>query len=350
MTARIGIVGIGWWAAFMHIPTVQASGVAKVVAICDRDPERLRIAGDKFGIVGRYTDIDVMLAAERLDGVIVATPHVAHAAPAIAALNAGAHVLVEKPMATTAAEGRAIAAAGVRAGREVMVPTGLNFAAYSRRAAAWVRAGRIGEVRHAVCQMGSPLHDLMTGQPMAETADHLFRPPPSTWTDPKRAGGYGWGQMSHSLSWLCYVTGLGFDTVYAQDVKSPTGTDLYDAATGRMTNGATVSISGAATVPKHVGMHTDVRIYGTEGCIFFSNLPARMELRRLDGDDEAVPLTDFEAGYDGGLPVRLFARLCAGETVENASDGLCGARVTEALDAIYRSAASGRAEKINQEG
>lgn len=343
--ARIGIVGIGWWAAYMHIPTVQASGIASVVALCDRDPERLRVAGDHFGIAARFTDIDTMLATERLDGVIIATPHTAHADPAIAALNAGAHVLVEKPMATSAADGRAIAAAGVKAGREVLVPTGLNFTAYSGTAARWVRDGLIGEVRHAVCQMASPLHDLMAGQPMAETAGHLFRPPASTWTDPKSAGGYGWGQMSHSLAWLCYVTGLGFETIYAQDVKSPTGTDFYDAATGRMTNGATVAISGSSTVPKHVGMHTDVRIYGTEGCIFFSNLPARLELRRLDGADRSVPLTDFEAGYDGALPVRVFARLCAGEAVENASNGLCGARVTEALDAMYRSAASGRAER-----
>lgn len=346
MTARIGVIGIGWWAAFMHIPTVQACGIATVAAICDRDPERLRIAGERFGIAARYTDLDAMLAAERLDGVIVATPHVAHAAPAIAALQAGAHVLVEKPMATTAADGRAIAAAGVRAGRQVMVPTGLNFTPQAAQAAAWVRSGRIGEVRHAVCQMGSPLHDLMAGQPMLETEGHLFRPPPSTWTDPKRAGGYGWGQMSHSLAWLAYVTDLGYASIYAQDVKSPTGADFYDAAVGRLTNGATVAISGAATVPKQAGMHTDVRIYGTEGCIFFSNLPARLELRRLDKADQIVPLTDHEANYDGSLPVRVFARLCAGETVENPSDGLCGARVTEALEAIYRSAASGLPERI----
>ena len=61
------------------------------------------------------------------------------------------------------------------------------------------------------------------------------------------------------------------------DVKSPAGVDYYDAAIARATNGATVSISGASTVPKHVGMHTDVRVYGTEGMIHFSNLPARLE-------------------------------------------------------------------------
>lgn len=344
--ARIGVVGIGWWATFNHIPTVQAGEDAEIVAICDLDEERLRVAGEKFGISARYTDVGAMMAAERLDGVMISTPHVAHTAPAIAALEAGAHVLVEKPMATRAEDGRAILAAARKAGREVLVPTGLNFTAYSARAAEWVRQGRIGEVRHAVCQMGSPLDDLFAGKPMLETEDHLFRPPASTWADPKKAGGYAWGQMSHSLAWLSWVTGLGFSEMFAMDVKSPTGVDYYDAATARLTNGATVAISGASTVPKHVGMHTDVRIYGTEGCIFFSNLPARMELRRLDGKDEAVPLSDLEAGYDGGLPVRVFAALCAGKPVVNASDALCGARVTEAIDALYRSAASGMPERI----
>jgi predicted dehydrogenase len=344
--ARIGIVGVGWWATFMHIPEVQKSPCAELVAICDLDEERVRIAGDHFGITGRYTDLAEMLAKERLDGVIVGTPHVAHTAPAVAALEAGAHVLVEKPMATRAEDGRLIAATAMRVRREVMVPTGLNFTRYTRRAADWVRTGRIGEVRHVVCQMGSPLDDLMAGKPMVETKDHLFRPPASTWADPNKAGGYAWGQMSHSLAWLVYVTDLEFDSVACMDVKSPTGVDYYDAAMARTTNGATVSISGASTVPKHVGMHTDVRIYGSEGMIHFSNLPARLELRRHDGADDAVPMTDFEGLYDGGLPVRVFCEMCAGRPVENASNGECGARVTECIDALYRSAASGRIEMI----
>ena len=346
MTARIGVVGIGWWATFNHIPTIQAGHDAKIVAICDLDAERVRIAGDRFGIAGRYTDVAAMLDAENLDGVMISTPHIHHTAPAIAALEAGCHVLVEKPMATTAADGRAIAAAALRAGKEVVVPTGLNFTSYSRRAAEWVQAGQIGTVRHAVCQMGSPLDDLFSGKPMLETADHMFRPPASTWADPAKAGGYAWGQMSHSLAWLTYVTDMTFESIFCMDVKSPTGVDYYDAAIARMTNGATVSISGAATVPKHVGMHTDIRIYGSEGCIFFSNLPAKLELRRLDGDDDAIPLNDLEAGYDGGLPVRVFAALCAGKPVVNASNAECGARVTEAIDALYRSAASGALERI----
>ena len=346
MTARIGVVGTGWWATFNHIPTIQAGQDAEVAAICDRNPDRLAAVGERFGIAARYADAADMLAKENLDGVMVSTPHVAHAEPAIMALEAGCHVLVEKPMATTARDGRAIAAAAARAGREVLVPCGLNFTEYTSRAAAIARAGMLGEIRHAVCQMGSALHDLFAGQPMLETTDHMYRPPPSTWADPERAGGYGWGQMSHALAWLIHVSDLRFESIYCAFGTSPSGVDFYDAAVGRATNGATVAFSGAATVPKHVGMHTDIRIYGTEGCLFFDNERARLELRRLDGNDEVVAITQAEAEYDGTLPVRKFAALCAGKDIENAADAENGARVTEALHAFYRSAGTGALAKV----
>ncbi len=345
MTARIGIVGVGWWATFNHIPTIQSHPDATLVAICDVDQDRLAIAGDKFAIDARYDDLFEMLHAERLDGVIVSTPHTQHTQPALASLEAGAHVLIEKPMATMAADGRAIAQAARQAGRQVMVPTGLNFEDYSAVAHRWVREGRIGKLRHATCQMGSPLHDLFAGQPMHETKDHLFRPPPSTWADPQNAGGYAWGQMSHSIAWLTYVTDTRFERAYCISGQSKAGVDIYDAAVVRTKTGATFMLSGAATVPKHKGMHTDVRLYGTQGMISFDNQKARVELARLDGQDDQFETSD-RSEYDGTLPVRVFADLCAGHDVVNASDGECGAEVTALIHALYRSAASGQPEDI----
>ncbi|MBO6639352.1 MAG: Gfo/Idh/MocA family oxidoreductase [Roseitalea sp.] len=348
MTARIGVVGVGWWATFNHIPTIQDMTGASIVALCDLDPQRLSVAGDRFGIANRYTDIDEMLAREQLDGVMVSTPHVAHTKPAIAALRAGCHVLVEKPMATSASDGRAIAAAAQKAAKQVLVPCGMNFTPFTIAAARMVRDGRIGTVRHAVCQMGSALDDLFAGEPMLETKDHLFRPPASTWADPKKAGGYGWGQMSHALAWLFYVSDLNAESVFCMDGKSKTGVDFYDAAVARAGNGATIALSGSSTVPKHVGMHMDIRIYGTEGCLLFDNERARLELRRLDGADELLEITQSEAEYDGALPVRVFADICMGKEVVNAADGENGARVTETLDALYRSAASGQLEETGR--
>ena len=344
MTARIGVVGIGWWATFNHIPTIKNCREAEIVAICDLDQSRLYTAGKKFGIAAQYTDVATMMAAENLDGVMISTPHIFHTDPAITALKGGAHVLVEKPMATCSEDGRAIASAAREAGREVLVPTGLNFEDYTSKAKAWVKSGRIGEVRHIVCQMGSPLHDLFAGEPMAETADHLFRPPASTWADPAKAGGYAWGQMSHSLAWMIHVTGLTVAEVFCASGLSPSGVDFYDAATARASNGATIVLSGASTVPKHKGMHTDIRIFGTEGMIMFDNQKATVELWRLDADDDKLTLDRAE--YDGALPVQVFAKLCAGENVFNASDAECGAEVTATIAALYKSVASQKMEVV----
>lgn len=348
MKARIGIVGVGWWACANHIPVLQTSDIAECVAICDLDPDRLTRVGDRFGIAGRYDDVAEMVRAERLDGVIVATPHVAHRAPAVAALEEGVHIMVEKPMATTGADARAIEEAAARAGRQIMMPTGFSFTRYTATAVAMVRAGRIGEIRHAICNMSSALEDLMAGEPMLETADHVFRPPASTWADPARAGGYGWGQLSHALGWLFHVGDFEFARVACMDGKSKTGVDFYDAAIARTTSGATVSLSGSSTMPKHRGLHFEIRLFGTEGMLHVVSEAgeAKLRLSRMDGADELLAIPASEAEYDGSLPVRAFAALCAGEPVENPADARNGRRVTEAIEALYRAAASGRTEEV----
>ena len=344
MAVRLGVVGLGWWACFNHIPVAQANTKARVVAIVDLDRDRLSKVGDEFGIPDRFTDFREMLTEEDLDGVLVATPHVAHAEIGIAVLEAGCHVLIEKPMATRTDDAKAIVRASVEAGKQVVVPCGWNFRGYTDEAAKMVAGGRIGRVRHVACHMASALADLFAGEAMLETADHLYRPPPSTWADPSRAGGYGWGQMSHSLAWLYEVTGLTPESGFCLVGKSSAGVDYFDAAVVRMSNGATLALSGAATVPKHCGFQMDFRIFGDEGMILFDIERERLELRRQDGDDQVVAMAAGVGAYDGALPVDRFIEICAGERAENRADASNGAKVVATLDMLYRSALSGVAE------
>jgi predicted dehydrogenase len=308
--------------------------------------ERLAIAGDHFNVANRYADYRVMIENQKLDGLIVATPHVAHAEIAVHALAGGLHVLLEKPMATSSIDARAIVREASKAGKQVLIPCGWNFRDYTDKATKIVASGRIGEVRHIVCQMASALADLFAGEPMIETTDHLFRPPASTWADPRQAGGYGWGQMSHSLAWIYRVADVVPESVFAMTGKSPTGVDYYDAAVVHMANGATMALSGAATVPKHCGFQMDIRIFGSEGMLLFDVERERLVLRRNDGADLIVPITPGEGGYNGALPVHRFIEICAGLSSNNAADAEIGARVVETLEALYRSAATGRTERI----
>ena len=102
--ARIGIIGTGWWSTYTHIPGILANPAAELAAVCDRSPEALQRVVAAFGPIKTYQDVHDMLAAEKLDGAIVATNHATHYALTKACLEAGLHVMLEKPMVLHAAE------------------------------------------------------------------------------------------------------------------------------------------------------------------------------------------------------------------------------------------------------
>ena len=98
--------------------------------------------------------------------------------------------------------------------------------------------------------MANALEDLFAGRPMMETEGAMFRPPSSTWADPKRAGGFGWGQLVHALGLLFRVADLTPKEVFAISGKSPAAVDYYDSAIVRFAGSASAVLSGAATLPK----------------------------------------------------------------------------------------------------
>src|SRR5690349_19120607 len=96
--ARIAVIGAGWWATYAHIPAVLGNPSAELVAACDADALRLQAAAKAYHIGQTYTDCGEMLAHERLDGAVIATPHATHYRIARDCLEHGLHVVVEKPM------------------------------------------------------------------------------------------------------------------------------------------------------------------------------------------------------------------------------------------------------------
>jgi predicted dehydrogenase len=189
--------------------------------------------------------------------------------------------------------GTAVAAAAELAGSTLLVNTPMNYSNACERAAQLVATGRIGTIEHIACHMEGPLRDLMAGEPMVETESDAYRPPPSTWADPERAGGYAWGQMSHILTWVFKVSGLQASQAFAFMGNSPAGVDFYDSASVRCTNGATISVSGAGTIPKHHPGENQIRIFGSEGMLVYRNghgycsdhRAATLTLTRHDSDD-----------------------------------------------------------------
>ena len=338
------MVGAGWWACEYHIPHVLENRHAELVSVCRVGGAELEHIRAHFGLP-HVTENHLDVYDHRPDGVIVASPHVLHFEHAAAALRRGCHVLVEKPMTTATAAARALAGLVHESGRTLMTPYGLNHTPYMEDAADWVRAGRIGAVRHIVLHMSSALLDLFGGEPMLETEGHLYRPPPSTWADPKRAGGYGWGQLSHALAALFFVTDLEPASVHAAVHRSNTGVDDHDAAVLRFEGGAIGTLSGAAGLPKHGAPQLDLRVYGEEGMLLVDVEEGRERLscQRHDGSGEERRMDRGEgfASYTTRESVERFIALCRGEAARNSGDHLVGLKTVRVLEALYASAATG---------
>ncbi len=143
---RIGIVGVGWVAQVVHIPTLLKMPEAEVVAICDRDRARVRLVGEKFGITRQYTDVAQMLEHEQLDAVDVCTSTDAHKDVALAALKAGKDVLVEKPIARTYAEALAIADAARESHRKLMVGMNHRFRPDTMILKSFIQGKELGKI------------------------------------------------------------------------------------------------------------------------------------------------------------------------------------------------------------
>jgi predicted dehydrogenase len=142
---RIGLVGLGYWGPHFARIAWEHSG-AELVWCCDRSEAALELPERRYPLVKRTASFEEVLADDSVDAVIVATPTATHAGLAVAALEAGKHVLVEKPLAASAEEVDRIEAA--RGDRVVMV--GHTFV-YNTAVAAvreLVASGELGRVQY----------------------------------------------------------------------------------------------------------------------------------------------------------------------------------------------------------
>jgi len=104
-TLKVGIIGLGSW-GMSHLEAYRQLPFVEVVAVCDANPERLRVAIQDYGIEHVYDEADMLLARDDIELVSIVTFERGHLKPTIQALQAGKHVIVEKPITTDPEEAR----------------------------------------------------------------------------------------------------------------------------------------------------------------------------------------------------------------------------------------------------
>ncbi|SDC66010.1 Predicted dehydrogenase [Paenibacillus sp. UNCCL117] len=148
---RIAIIGCGGIANGKHMPSLSKLSNIEMVAFCDIIEERAQQAAEKYGAEGSsvYTDYREVLSDSSIDIVHVCTPNDSHAEIAIAALEAGKHVMCEKPMAKTAADAKRMVEAAERTGKKLTIGYNNRFRPDSQHLKKLCDEGELGEIYYA---------------------------------------------------------------------------------------------------------------------------------------------------------------------------------------------------------
>lgn len=143
---RLAILGTGAIAQIVHLPVLSQMAGVRVTGVCDLDREKAVAIGTRFGIPTVCREDAEIFDAPDVDGVIICSPSYLHEEQAIAALEGGKHVLVEKPMALTAEGTQRVIETAERVGRSVMVAMNNRYRPDSQAVRTFVTGGELGDV------------------------------------------------------------------------------------------------------------------------------------------------------------------------------------------------------------
>lgn len=336
---RVAVIGAGWWAAAHHIPNIAAIPGVVLDGVCRLGAHELAAVRDRFGFAFASEDVAEVLA-RRPDAVVVSSPHALHHAHAAAALDVGAHVLVEKPMTLDSAQAWDLVARARRAGRQLIVGNGYHWRPGMSDIRARLAEGAIGRIEHAMCSFVSATRRVFQGEDgMAVWNQTMFRPALSTWQDPAAGGGFAWGQMSHSVALTLWLTGLRPLRAGATTFGAPV--DLTVAGTLACEGGETVALSGAAAWPEGRPALLRLIVTGDRGTLDLSVDEHRAVIRRLDGGTENLSPPPSAWSYDTVGPVHALVAAARGDPSGNLAPGEVGAWTVAVLAALQASAAGG---------
>ncbi|MBZ9981931.1 MULTISPECIES: Gfo/Idh/MocA family oxidoreductase [unclassified Mesorhizobium] len=169
---RGALIGCGFFAVNQMHAWRDIEG-ASIVAICDRDPERLRIVGDQFGVARRYNDAAELFTAETLDFVDIATTVGSHRPLVEMAATHGVPVICQKPFAPTLGDAKAMVAACAKADVPLMVHENFRWQSPIQAVRALLDKGEIGTPFFGRISFRSG-YDVFSGQPYLATGKRFI--------------------------------------------------------------------------------------------------------------------------------------------------------------------------------
>jgi predicted dehydrogenase len=160
MSIFLGIIGCGRATQELHLPALRFVPAIRVAALADVDRSQVEAAGRQFPNARRYSEPGELFADSELNAVAICTPPQTHAELALAALAAGKHVLVEKPLALTIADGERMLHGAEMSNKIAAIGFNLRCHRLVRRAREVIASGALGEIHQMITMWGSQMqHD-----------------------------------------------------------------------------------------------------------------------------------------------------------------------------------------------
>lgn len=343
---KVGIIGVGC-ISNEHIKAYLANENVELYAFCDINEKQLKLMSEKYKITRTFTDINEMLKLKEIDAVSVCTWNSAHAPCTIAALNAGKHVLCEKPMATTAKEAIAMKEAAEKNSKLLMIGFVRRFGNDCSILKDFISADYMGEIYYSKAtylrRNGNPGgwfgdKSRSGGGPLIDLGVHVIDLTKYLMGNPKPVSVYG-ATFQKLFNRKDVKDLVGYSSV------SKSNNDICDvedfaSAMIRFDNGSVLSIEASFSL-NIKGDQGRIEFFGTKGG---AKLEPELELySNINGYMSNINLTTSTAlSFDG-----LFANeinhyvdcvINDTECIAPAQDGIAVMRI---LDAVYESAKTG---------
>ncbi len=348
---RFGLIGAGQ-IAHISAKSIQSHDAADIVAAHDPNAARLAELCEAFEIPAAYDTADALFQDDGVDAVYIAVPNKYHAPLAQAALEAGKHVILDKPFAMNLAEAEGVAAAAAAAGKVFTLGMNMRFREDSQKVKSLVDAGVLGDIYHAKAfwfrRQGIPRigtwfgnKELAGGGCLLDIGVHLLDLCLHTMGnfEPVSVSGATYTKFGHR--------GLGEGGWGKSDREGiPFDVDDFATALIKFANGATVSldVSWACHAEEH--NRNNVHLYGSEAgaslypAKLFRQDPLRTDYDVIDNLAGDTPMPHGDRFHNFINHILGDEPLCC--TVDQALT------IQRILDAIYESAQTGREVLIQQ--
>ncbi len=339
---RVGIIGAGWPGS-RHAEGYQAAGGFQLVAVSDLIPARRRQLMEATGIGREYADANDLLRDVQVDAVSVCLPNSLHLPIVMAALKAGKHVLCETPPALNAGEAKKLSAAAAKAGKVLLYGFQRRFGGAEQAALQAIAKGFVGTPYH-VRASWMRTRGIPTGT--------------GWYTDQSKSGGGAMIDMGIQLIDLAWALlgqpkPLGAYALFSQRFRGALPAEVrYDVedagfALIKFEGGKSLELSASWAInqpPRENG--TKCQVYADKGAVVVYSPQGPLLYRGFEASGEAkeLPLKTPKTVHYHAM-MRHFRECIAGSAVPMVG-GAEGMTIMQIMDAIYKSAESGRSVEV----